>query len=125
MNELENIPFEELKAEYERRLQLQKEEKAKKRSARISCENCAFRILGRVYMNGVTDHETWVCERQPKKSQSNRSYTGKVLPYTRAYRACLRVYSNKCKMFVNRNSDEGRRIIEERKSMSDYVSDYE
>lgn len=125
MTDLKDVPFEELKAEFLRRLAERREQKKIEKSTRASCENCAFRIWGKVYMQGFTNHETWVCSKKPRSILNRGAYSGTVLPYMNAYVTCKRYLPEPCDMFLHKDSPEGKKIVESRQTMADRFSDYE
>lgn len=122
---LRDVPFNELEKEYLRRVQERKEERKKQKYERRTCRNCAFRIWGKIYTSGLTNHETWVCEKKPKPLQRKHIYSGSPLPYLQAHIACISQRNKSCELFIHKDSEEGKEIIQQRQSMSDFISDYE
>lgn len=120
MTDLDNIPFDKLEAAYLERRKKKIEEKKETARQQPCCRNCAHRIWGRVYKKGMTNHETWVCELKPKKRRYIK-YNLKVPPYLRAFESCAtQCYG--CSMFLHRESEEGKRLIEKRHCVADRIS---
>lgn len=120
--DLSNIPWEVLKTEYEHRKAVRKEERRKAKLEAKSCKNCAHRFMSNPTVGGQFTHETWVCEVKPKVNI--RSYTGRQPRYSQSYRTCGHYAAYNCGQFVDRRSEEGKKIVAKRDSMmSNRMSD--
>lgn len=106
MIDLSTVPLSELKAEVARRTAIEREARKKAKEERVSCRNCAYRIMGRANYGKIQGQESWVCYMRPKKF---KTYQGSGPEYTRAYYSCS-PFIKECEMFVHKNSEEGAKI---------------
>lgn len=118
MIDLTTIPLEDLQAEVDRRLAIQKAERKKNRAERVCCNNCANKILGRTNYGSLQNNESWVCSKRPKTFAQRLN---NVPHYLKAYYACNRSITE-CSLFVNKNSPEGLNRLRELVKMADRIS---
>lgn len=116
MIDLSEIPTELLQQELDKRKKKERELREKAAYEKVCCKNCAYRIYGKtVHMSSLYE-ETWVCLKRPKRVPK-RNVFGRVPDYNKAYFACSYQY-NGCKMFLHKDSDKGKKIVEKNRTMS-------
>ena len=108
MIDLTTIPFEDLKAEFERRKAIAKAARKKASEEKVCCRNCAYRFSGYTNNGRIQGtHTTWVCFKRPKITRFN--YLDHPPVYNDTYHVCKVAYDG-CEMFVHRRSAEGKKI---------------
>lgn len=117
MIDLTNVPLEDLKAELDRRMTIQREARKAEKQSRKYCKNCAFRFLGRANSNVMPGYETWVCYMRPKEK---KNYAGRVPEYNKVYYVCDNSIRD-CEMFVHKDTKEGAKIYKKLSKMADRV----
>lgn len=115
---LDKIPFKELYKYFQKRKADHSVELKETKSQRHICKNCAFRIWGKVYKNGsIHGGSTWVCIKKPKKIKSG--YADDLPAYMKAYKVCRMTSIKPCKMFLHKDSEEGKKVVEHNRQITD------
>lgn len=113
--DLSQVPTELLEQELNKRRKEAKELREELAYKKACCKNCAYRIYGKTSFDSAFYSDTWVCKKRPKKVP-RRNFFGQVPKYCQAYYACDRKYDG-CKMFLHKDSQKGKAIIEKNKGM--------
>lgn len=117
MIDLKKVPLADLKAEVERRMELERAARKKAAEEKACCKNCAYRIFGRTSYGKIQGYESLVCYKKPKKF---KNYFNDGPKYNQAYYACSPVIKG-CEMFVHKNSAEGIKIRKKLSPMTDKI----
>lgn len=118
MIDLSEIPTEVLKAELEKRRLIAKAAREKAAREKVCCRNCAHRTLGKSNYRNYSAETTWICEVKRRQTITNRTYFANGPQYNYTYYVCGRKHDG-CELFIHKDSETGKRIIQERKSMAD------
>lgn len=114
--DLSQVPTELLKEELEKRRKIAKAEREKAAYEKICCKNCAYRVYNKPWRNNTLYEETWVCLKRPKPVPLKVPF-GRLPDYNKSYYVCGSQY-NGCKMFLHKDSEKGKKIVQENRTMS-------
>ena len=118
MIDLSEVSTKELKEELKRRKIVEREARKQRNEGLVRCKNCAFRIPGQTNYGALEGYDSWVCYKKPKQF---KTYFNNGPQYTKAYYACSPAIKG-CRMFVNKNSEEGIKIRQKLSMMADRIS---